>query len=250
MSKAMVCAALIGIGSLTACDFVERTSKSNFGASNDVPMISSNGVSAGASSTDLIRNGRAASVATKSYRVGASDFADEMVVTSTVPTANFNSYQNAFEIRLPYGKDETAQVAARIADNLGLNATVADGSIVLVPATSDASGAGVLANRGMAFAPETDSFTQAQLSECYLKLGSCKTDVSLNGRSVPVLVQTGNQNGLWYQSVRTADTGFLRRSKLLSHTVFSVDNSATLKDLNTVSYVAKEPVMQYVRRVK
>ena len=242
MSKFGIVAAMLCVGSLTACDLFDGPSKNSFGSRSYVPMVSSTGVTAGATSTDIIRNGRSVSPTTKSYRVGASDFPDEMLVSSTATTGNFNSFQNALEIRLPFGKEETSQVAARIADNLGLNARVSGGSIVL--------GGSAIPSRSLSFGASATTLPLRQLSSCYMKLGACKTDVNVNGRVEPVMVETGQQNGLWYQTVRTADKNFFQRSKLLSHTVFSVDESGTLLDLNTVSYATKEPLMQYVRRVK
>jgi len=92
--------------------------------------------------------------------------------------------------------------------------------------------------------------SQGELSACFMKLGTCTVDLEIEGETLPVVVQTGQQNGLWYQSVRSEKPGLFRKSRLLSHTIYSVDASGTLIDLNTVSYATQEPLKQYVRRVR
>jgi len=108
MINAKSAAGLAFVMSLSACAHFNSTEVQKYGTIHDIPMIPSTGVSAGVTSTDIIRRPAAPDPSRKSYVMGASNLEEEIEVTSKSTAANFNSFRNALEARLSFGQEETS----------------------------------------------------------------------------------------------------------------------------------------------
>ncbi|WP_133117384.1 hypothetical protein [Paramylibacter kogurei] len=92
---------------------------------------------------------------------------------------------------------------------------------------------------------------QLQNGKCHMKLGQCKTSLKVGDDYIPVLVQTGHQNGLWYQTLRHDKERFPYHSySVMSQTVFTADETGLVIDLNSIDYSKRKPVTRTMRRVE
>lgn len=209
-------------------------------APKEPPMASKQGVVPGATSQELLRAPQATS-GSKEYVIGADNLPSNVVVKTEGTGGSLNYFLTAVEVSVP-NKDEAAvQMAADLSDNLGMPARV-EGDVIIMDGLPD--------NRpSLSFG--STGIEPVEVKDCYLKLGNCRTILTMaDGVEMPVLVETGHQFGLWYQTVRIDTRRSRTRGKVLSKAVFSVDSSGALKDMNTVSYVGRKPVQKFVRRVE